>query len=109
VNYEDLRPSHVRVLGRNYALLFDHDDPDECGKCEVPDHEINIRDGMPPVEEADTVLHEIMHAVWEHMDIGHRRVEESVVRKLATGLTQVFQDNPALVQYLVDAGIHQPS
>lgn len=107
MSYEDLRPTHVRVMGRNYALLYDNDNPDQAGECRTEEHEISISDGQPPVEEADTVLHEIMHALWQHLDIGHRRIEEQVIRKMATGLTQVFQDNPALVQYLVDAGVHQ--
>ena len=107
MNYEDMRPAFVRVLGRNIPINFDHDNPDELGQFDYADQEINIADGQKPVEESDTVLHEILHAIWYNMDIGHNKVEEHVVRKLATGLTQVFQDNPALVQYLVDAGTFQ--
>lgn len=106
MSYADQRPAFVRIMGKKYAILYDLDSGDY-GQFDAEEAEISIRDGVSPVEEADTVLHEILHAVWFNMDIGNKKIEEHVVRKLATGLTQVFQDNPALVQYLVDAGAHQ--
>lgn len=107
MNYADLRPTHVRVLGRNIAINYDHADTTSMGQFDDADMAISIEDGLHPVEEADTVLHEIMHAIWWLMAIGKPKTEEQVVRPLATGLTQVFQDNPALVQYLTEANVYQ--
>jgi len=94
------RPELVRILGREFTIDYELDDPASFGQCDYATNSIEIMDGQPPVEERDTVLHEIMHGIWHLMDIGHSRIEETVVRKMATGLTQVFQDNPDLMKYL---------
>ena len=53
------------------------------------------------VSHANTLLHEILHAIiyqW-NMDLDEK-VEESVVNGLANGLTTIFVDNPNLIDYL---------
>jgi hypothetical protein len=49
-----------------------------------------------PFELADTVIHELLHAIVDERDLhdvlGDR--EEPVVRALAHGLTALFRDNP---------------
>jgi len=53
------------------------------------------------VSHANTVLHEVLHAIiyqW-HIDL-EEKVEELVVNGLANGLTTVFVDNPELMDYL---------
>lgn len=47
---------------------------------------------------ADTLLHEILHAIW---NFGHATgEEEQTVGAMATGLMQVFKDNPALLSWI---------
>lgn len=56
-------------------------------------------------ETADTILHEILHAIFYKMYVGKGDDEEAVVSKLATGLVTVMKDNPELfkaLQKLVD-------
>ena len=53
------------------------------------------------VSHANTILHEILHAIiyqW-NMDL-EEKVEELVVSGLANGLTTIFVDNPKLMDYL---------
>ena len=53
------------------------------------------------VSHANTLIHEILHAIvyqW-NMEL-EEKVEELVVNGLANGLTTVFVDNPQLVDYL---------
>ena len=53
------------------------------------------------VSHANTILHELIHAIvyqW-HIDLGDK-VEETVVNGLTNGLTTVFVDNPELMDYL---------
>ncbi|QDB71009.1 hypothetical protein bb8_p34 [Bordetella phage vB_BbrP_BB8] len=100
----DLRPKKVRILGREYDIKYTPDIV-ELGLCYTDKCQIKIRDDQHPVEEADTVLHEVMHGLCALMNLNlSDEVEEHVVRKLATGLTQVFMDNPHLVTYLANAG-----
>ena len=52
------------------------------------------------VSHANTLIHEILHAIiyqW-NMDLDEK-VEELVVNGLANGLTTIFVDNPQLLDY----------
>lgn len=100
----DLRPKTVRILGREYTIKYS-EDITELGLCDTEDCEITISEGQHPVEMADTIVHEILHGVFYLMDVGlSSEQEEFVVRKVATGLTQVLMDNPHLLTYLANAG-----
>lgn len=100
----DLRPKKVRILGREYSLKYT-EDITELGLCDTAECKITIQEGQHPVEMADTIVHEIMHGVFYLMDVGlNAEQEENVVRKLATGFTQVLMDNPHLLTYLANAG-----
>lgn len=102
-NFEDLRPHKLRIMGREYTVRYP-EDLEVLGECRAEDCEIDVQDGQNPVEEADTVIHEVLHAIHFLMDIGlSHKVEEQVVRKMATGLMQVFADNPHLLMYLANA------
>ena len=49
---------------------------------------------------ADTLLHEIMHAIFAIYIIQPEDDEERTVTTLSLGLTQVFKDNPAVLTYI---------
>jgi hypothetical protein len=56
----------------------------------------------------DTLFHEIYHAIYVNTGLGYGSSEEHVVSALATGMTQVYRDNPSLVQWL-NASLQEPS
>jgi hypothetical protein len=91
-------------MGRDYQIIFDHDSPLELtnlGICNNQMMIIAIKDGQHPVEEADTLVHEIFHAVWYCMSIAMTGAgEEEIVRRLSSGFTSVLMDNPQLLKYL---------
>lgn len=93
------RPEVVHILGRDYSITYDLDNGD-FGACDTTLNEIEVMEGLPLIEEQDTVLHEVMHGVWATMDVGLPKHEEHVVRKLTTGLLLVLQQNPELTAYL---------
>jgi hypothetical protein len=43
----------------------------------------------------DTFLHEVFHAIEHVMDLKENKTEENYVRRLATGLCTVWNNNPA--------------
>jgi hypothetical protein len=63
--------------------------------------EIRMRPGQPRVCEVDTLIHELLHALFFVGDIRSKR-EETIVTRLATGLTQVLRDNPGFRTWLDD-------
>lgn len=98
-------PSKVRIFGREYSINFHAYSPlndSDLGNCCNLAHVINIADGMSPMEEADTVLHEVLHAIsWAmHLEYGCESSEERIVSSFATGIMGVLQDNPRLAAYL---------
>ena len=103
MKHEKLRPSVVRIMGRNYAVIFEDDSllGVEClGMCNNHQCVIVVKDNQHPIEEADTLLHEIFHAVWYCMSIAMGNTdEEQVVRRLSTGMMSVMMDNPQLLKY----------
>lgn len=60
-----------------------------------------------PVESANTLLHEILHACWSVGDIDDKDEQEKTVTVLANQLTQVWRDNPSVVAWL-DAQLGEP-
>lgn len=97
------RPESVRLMGRTYdikyvpgsALADGHD----FGQIIYPLHTVFILDGQTPVEEADTVLHELIHAIDLTMGLD---MSEHQVHHMATGLMALFQDNPEIAKYFAE-------
>lgn len=99
------RPYSLRIMGREYTVNYEDvldEEDDLLGLCENSETEITIKDGQVPVEEADTIIHESLHALFYLLDMGlSLKKEEAIVRPLATGILQVFLDNPEFLKYLL--------
>ncbi len=99
-------PASLRIMGRTFAVeLVTPSDMNICGTCIAPQNVITLTEHQHPCEEADTLVHEVLHALMYL--VGPRlsfNKEEEVVRALATGLMQVFHDNPEFLAYIHQAG-----
>ena len=62
---------------------------------------LDVRRGS--VDVAETLLHEINHAIWQTYALQERDSEERIVQALSTGQTQLLRDNPELVKWLAVA------
>ena len=98
-----LRPEVLRIMGRNYVVIYEDESllgQAALGSCNNSQCVIIIQDGQHPIEEADTLLHEIFHALFYCMSIAMGQAnEEEVVRRLASGMLAVMMDNPHLLKY----------
>ena len=56
-------------------------------------------------QASDTLLHEVMHAIWSESGLDHipDLNEETVVRTLATWLRIVFRDNPDFTKFVINS------
>lgn len=98
-----LLPMSIKVGPYDYQVEYVDSFPD--GRWgETEHHTLTIRLAIDQAagQERDTVLHELLHAVWSSMDIGKPKSEEKVVHRLSTGLLAVLRDNPDLVRYFCD-------
>lgn len=103
MKHEKLRPDVVRIMGRNYVILYEDKSilgNGAVGMCSQVNCLITVMEDQHPVEEADTLLHEILHAIWYCMALPEEGLqEEQIVRSMATGLMAVMMDNPKLLKY----------
>lgn len=111
-------PRVVRVMGKRYRFL-PITDPDVAvlrggeygclGATEFHRGVVRYRavgDESSPDDEADTVLHELLHVIWRAADIarvtkGGVQLEELVIDRMASILLDALRQNPALLSYLV--------
>jgi hypothetical protein len=71
------------------------------GQCSTILQTIAIVRHMPSRHKAvDTLLHEILHALWWERDIEDADKEERTVACLGTALTALYRDNPWLVGWI---------
>lgn len=71
------------------------------GQCDRQRGIIYVCDQFDPAVVADTLIHEVLHAIWHEYGMQDDDKEERTVHMMATGLTQLFRDNPALIRYLL--------
>lgn len=104
--YVAWRPEAIRVMGRNFVVTFlpPHPMGDVAlGLCNNAELTIDIQEGQHPIEEADTLIHEVLHAIWFVMSASMGGADEEViVRRMSTGLIGVFMDNPNFLRYLIE-------
>ena len=109
------RPSSSKIGPFTFIVTYNDDVPSELsGKASSEDDEVTlgqtvgyegkivIKEGMDPLMERDTIVHEHLHAIWDAA--GVRSVgdldEETVVGLLAPWVLMFLRDNPELVGYL---------
>lgn len=64
-------------------------------------HQIRIREKQKWVEESNTILHEVFHAVYHCYNLDRKADEEKVVSGFANGMMEVMRRNPELRNYFM--------
>ena len=82
---------------------------DSYGEYDHRKNSITIQNGLGPLDEANTLLHEILHAVayinsltQSGQPLDTENKEEVVVNTMTNALAQVFRDNKWLLPYFKD-------
>ena len=74
------------------------------GECSCTEMIIRIQQDMPTrIKAADTLIHEISHAIWWAFGVEDEDKEERTVNLSASGWTCVYRDNPWLLDWLKEA------
>jgi hypothetical protein len=97
------RPERLTVLGRRFTVT---DIPEDMrglvyGLMDPDTRRLHIADSLTGFDTVDTLIHEVMHAIrfTQGRESGGE-VEEDYVRSLATGITNVFRDNPGFLRWI---------
>ena len=71
------------------------------GICDNIQHTITYQNEWPCIGKAiDTVIHEVLHAIYHVWDVPEQAEEEPIVSHFGTGIAGVLIDNPGLVSWL---------
>lgn len=91
--------SRLTVLGKEYNVqyLTEAELPDRLGETYTEQSLIKIRSGQSKFDEADTLLHECIHALDERFQLN---LTERQVYCTTVGLLCLFKDNPHMLQYI---------
>lgn len=73
------------------------------GLCEYEKSTLWVRlKGQSPQQQANTLLHEIGHAIWHEGNIESDDIEEHVVTVTANLMCQVIRDNPDVIDWIAE-------
>ena len=97
-------PSSLKIIGKEYTVqpLSAEEFPDSYGETHTAQGVIKIRTGQTLYDEADTLLHETIHALDERFQLN---LTERQVYCTTVGLLSLLKDNPDMLQYLASAVI----
>lgn len=97
----------VRINGHHYDLAYydkSNIRKDECyGECQKHRNQILIAPNLNKSVEKETVIHEMLHAIWSEYSLDNffpEEQEEVLVTTLAKGIHSVLENNPKLMNYL---------
>ena len=95
-----LVPTHIKLGYR--TLVVEPRLMDDFGEYINSENKIIYNSKQTPPELVNTILHELLHAIFEDRVVGlvSDRNEETIVNALANGLMSVFVDNPQLLNFI---------
>jgi hypothetical protein len=99
-------PKKIKVGAVDYTIhLLEPKDKGQYGVCVYDHQRIYLTPNMMHQQASDTLLHEVMHAIWSEAGLDHipDLNEETVIRTMATWLRMVIRDNPDFTKFIVNA------
>lgn len=94
----------LRIGYADFSIFTTDEDRKEIdnamGICYPNLHEIFISTKYNEIETVNTLIHEILHAVYHQANLECGDTEERLVCTLTNGLVAVFRNNPQLVKYI---------
>lgn len=79
----------IRAMDKDVAL----DGPD-MGYCHKTSAKIEVSPLIPAQLQAEILLHEVLHALWDTAGLPERASEEEAVSRLTRGFCALMRDNP---------------
>ena len=96
-------PSLIKIGAVDYTVVLEEKLDGEYGECFTHLQRIKMTKNQTAQCAGDTLLHEILHAVWNEAGLfdTKRLDEERIVRATATWLKMVFRDNPHVAAFIL--------
>jgi len=93
-------PASLNIVGREVPIRVVDVFPEQLGEYNYDDYSIKIKSGQHPLAEADTLLHECIHAIDDCFQL---KMSERQVYCLAVGVLALLRDNRDMLAYLTEA------
>jgi hypothetical protein len=93
-------PTSLNIVGREVPIIVVDVFPEQLGEYNYDDYSIKIKSGQHPLAEADTLLHECIHAIDDCFQL---KMSERQVYCLAVGVLALLRDNKSMMPYLTEA------
>ena len=79
-----MKPASLKVVGKTYAVLFldEVDAEDNNGEHDLQKQEIRVKNGIHPELVRDVMLHEVLHAIDEQLDLRLKHKQFSLIYKV---------------------------
>ena len=100
------KPMAVKIGANVYTITYQDEtihspEGERIGEISYINRTITVVNQQCIVDMADTLLHEIIHAILEHFGYCDKKLKPEVVANLVSrGLIMVFVDNPDLLVWL---------
>ena len=100
------QPNRIKVGYKYFDVEFhatSHDlEPGYSGMCQHMKQKIIVTDSLSPAKQANTLLHETLHAICNEYEIfDDDNLEERAVTCLANGLCLLIQENPETIKWII--------
>lgn len=97
-------PSRIRIGPFDYSLGRFEDETDDFGECDTTNHKIVLaQEFSSSAVEAETLWHEVTHAIWNHGGLEDGDKEERIVHTLSIGFITFMRDNKDLIRSILKA------
>lgn len=97
-------PKSVKIGPTIYTVHLLKEDTDKYyGRTLGFAQRIYLNPQMSAASASDTLLHEIIHAIWTVSCLPDRAAEELVASTLGTWLQMVLKDNPEVAAFILDS------
>ena len=102
-------PKRIKVGPYTYTVeTYPDATSSDHGACVYNHQAIFLSENQHAERAGDTLLHEVLHAIWDvaGFDTMPDLHEESIVRGMATWLSAILKDNPALAEFILKPNEH---
>lgn len=96
--------SSVKIGKRKYKVAYEDMTEDLWGHIEYKTQTIHVNNTIPLIDMQVTLLHEIMHGIFNEMGRKSNMKDEDLICAISECLYSVIRDNPKMIQYIRQNG-----
>ena len=99
----------LKIAARTFSVVpmsqAEYESGENIGYTQANSGIIAIYPGVPADHQAETLIHEAIHAAWYAYGLPPKATEEQVAQHIGAALAQIIRDNPTFIGKIV--GAHQ--